>query len=283
MVIIVVTRTRGMKTPTNCYLVSLSMADLMVLLSAVPNEILSYYVLGEQWIWGPIGCALFIFAQYLGINASSLSITAFTIERYIAICHPMKAQKICTVHRAKNIIAGVWIFAVIYCSPWLFLTVTKPVYYKGLSDIETCTFSLPREYYWVYFFLDLILFYVFPLLLSCILYSLIARILFTDNVSKSMKQSKKKEDKKKLKMKKELLSSKNKNRIELSDLGNGKRIEQEDEEEDLNIVENDTTTQQSSSNNDTVHRSSNQSSDNARVQVCFLFAKNSYSNNAYET
>lgn len=56
----------------------------MVLLSAVPNEILSYYVLGEQWIWGRVGCALFIFFQYLGINASSLSITAFTIERYIA-------------------------------------------------------------------------------------------------------------------------------------------------------------------------------------------------------
>lgn len=256
-----------MKTPTNCYLVSLSMADLMVLLSAVPNEILSYYVLGEQWIWGSIGCALFIFAQYLGINASSLSITAFTIERYIAICHPMKAQKICTVHRAKNIITCVWIFAVIYCSPWLFLTVTKPVYYKGLSDIETCTFSLPREYYWVYFFLDLILFYVFPLLLSCILYSLIARILFTDNVSKSMKQSKKKEDKKKKKKReKELL----KDHVELCDLENGKRIEggqETDEESHLNNVDIDTTPQ--SSNHDT-HRSTNQSTDNARVQVCSI-------------
>lgn len=193
MVVVVVIRTRSMKTPTNCYLVSLSIADLMVLLSAVPNEILSYYVLGEQWVWGRIGCGLFIFCQYLGINASSLSITAFTIERYIAICHPMKAQKMCTVHRAKNIIIAVWTFAILYCSPWLFLTKTAPVHYKGRKDIETCTFALSRQYYWGYFFADLVLFYILPLILSCILYGFIARILFSDTISKSMAKGAKKD------------------------------------------------------------------------------------------
>lgn len=185
MVVIVVTRTRSMKTPTNCYLVSLSIADMMVLVAAIPNEILSYYLLGDEWIWGRIGCALFIFLQYLGINASSLSITAFTVERYIAICHPMKAQKMCTVHRAKRIIVCVWCFAFTYCSPWLFLTKTEPIYYKGYTEIETCTFSLPRKYYLGYFFADLVLFYVLPLLLSCVLYGLIARILFNDDITKN--------------------------------------------------------------------------------------------------
>lgn len=261
MVIIVVTRTRGMKTPTNCYLVSLSMADLMVLLSAVPNEILSYYVLGEQWVWGQVGCSLFIFAQYLGINASSLSITAFTVERYIAICHPMKAQKMCTVHRAKNIITYVWIFAIIYCCPWLFLTVTKPVYYKGLTDIETCTFSLKREYYWGYFFADLVLFYILPLIISCILYSMIARILFTDNVSKSMNKSKKKDDRRKKKLEKELLAKKTSKDLEN---GNGGADDERETDEILpNSIEKDV--QHSSSHEN--QRSTNQCADNARVQV----------------
>ncbi|RWS14633.1 thyrotropin-releasing hormone receptor-like protein, partial [Dinothrombium tinctorium] len=180
MVVIVVVKTKSMKTPTNCYLVSLSFADLLVLVAAVPNEIISYYVIADQWIWGRIGCAIFIFLQYLGINASSLSITSFTVERYIAICHPMKAQKMCTVHRAKRIIIAVWIFAFIYCFPWLFLTKVQPIYYKGYSNIETCTFALSRKHYLGYFFADLVLFYVFPLLLSCLLYGLIARVLFTN-------------------------------------------------------------------------------------------------------
>lgn len=33
----------------------------------------------------------------------------------------MKAQTVCTVARAKRIIAGVWIFTCIYCMLWLFL------------------------------------------------------------------------------------------------------------------------------------------------------------------
>ncbi|XP_013773152.2 LOW QUALITY PROTEIN: thyrotropin-releasing hormone receptor-like [Limulus polyphemus] len=185
MVVIVVTKTRSMHTPTNCYLVSLSLADLMVLVASVPNEVLSYYLLGDEWIWGRAGCVIFIFLQYLGINASSLSITAFTVERYIAICHPMKAQMVCTVNRAKKIIIGVWVVACIYCSPWLFLTKTVPIFYKGQENMETCTFALSREHYLGYFFADLVLFYIFPLLLSCVLYGLIARILFTNDLSKS--------------------------------------------------------------------------------------------------
>ncbi|XP_053201947.1 neurotensin receptor type 1-like [Panonychus citri] len=188
MVVIVVVKTRSMRTPTNCYLVSLSIADLMVLIAAVPNEIIAYYVLGDQWIWGRVGCALFIFFQYLGIDASSLSITAFTVERYIAICHPMKAQKVCTVHRAKRIILNVWLFACIYNAPWFFLTKVEPICYRSLEDsnLETCTFAWSRKYYLGYFFSDLVLFYIFPLLLSCVLYGLMARVLFNNPLSKTM-------------------------------------------------------------------------------------------------
>ncbi|XP_035212605.1 thyrotropin-releasing hormone receptor-like, partial [Stegodyphus dumicola] len=185
MVVIVVWQTRSMHTPTNCYLVSLSIADFMVLIASVPIEILGYYLLGDEWILGRWGCAIFVFLQYFGINASSLSITAFTVERYIAICHPMKAQMVCTVNRAKKIIIGVWIFAAIYCCPWLILTKIEPIYYKGHQNKETCTFALSREHYAGYFFTDLVLFYILPLILSCILYGLIARILFSNEIPKT--------------------------------------------------------------------------------------------------
>ena len=184
LVVLVVVRTRSMHSPTNCYLVSLAAADCVVLLASVPNEILSYYVVGNQWIWGPAGCAIFIFLQNLGINASSLSLTAFTVERYIAICHPMKAQSVCTVQRAKKIIVGVWAFACCYTCPWLGLTTTEPIYYRGYTSVEMCTFKLSRQEYLVYYFTDIIVFYLVPLLLSCVLYGLIARVLFTSHFNK---------------------------------------------------------------------------------------------------
>ena len=192
MVVYVVARTKSMHSPTNCYLVSLAIADCIVLIAAVPQEILSYYLVGEKWIWGEYGCAAFVFFQNLGINASSLSLTAFTVERYIAICHPMKAQSVCTVSRAKRIIGFVRIFAVIYCSPWFFaLTTTKKVNYYGFSDVVSCTFKLTRQQYLGYYFADLFVFYVVPLLLSTVLYSLIARILFDSHRAKSCSSSSK--------------------------------------------------------------------------------------------
>lgn len=177
MVVIVVAKNRNMSTPTNCYLVSLAVADCAVLVAAVPQEIVSYYLIGNHWIWGEFGCAAMIFIQYLGINASSLSLTAFTVERYIAICHIMLAQYICTVKRAKKITIFVWIFAIAYCSPWLFLTKVQPMNYDINYPTQECTFKLSREYYLYYYLLDIIVFYVIPLVLSVVLYSLMARTL----------------------------------------------------------------------------------------------------------
>lgn len=179
MVVLVVTRVRSLHSPTNCYLLSLAVADTVVLFAAVPQEILSYYLVGNQWIWGDIGCALFIFSQNLGINASSLSLVAFTVERYIAICHPMKAHKICTRGHAERVTLVVWCFATLYCSPWLGLTKTQTLNYRGYSGIKECTMRLPRKSYLMYYFTDLVMFYVVPLILSCIFYTLISLALIS--------------------------------------------------------------------------------------------------------
>ena len=69
--------------------------------------------------------------QYLGIDASALSLTAFTVERYIAICHPIKSKSICTLSRAKKIIGFCWLFAILYCTPWFYLTKHSYDCYQG--------------------------------------------------------------------------------------------------------------------------------------------------------
>ena len=186
LVCVVVRRTRSMHSTTNCYLVSLAVADTMTLVSSVPQEVLSYHILGDQWVWGSVGCTLMIYLQYLGIDASALSLTAFTVERYIAICHPMKSKSICTISRAKKIILACWVFAIIYCSPWFLLTKTRTVCIQGVGNITTCAFRLRRNSteYLILFFTDIVLFYVVPLLLSVVLYSLIARMLLTNSRNK---------------------------------------------------------------------------------------------------
>ncbi|XP_045548690.1 thyrotropin-releasing hormone receptor [Salmo salar] len=174
MVVLVVLRTKHMMTPTNCYLVSLAIADLVVLLAAgLPN--ISEVV--DSWIYGYAGCLCITYLQYLGINVSSCSITAFTIERYIAICHSIKAQFICTVSRAKRIIACVWIFTSLYCIMWFFLVDTNETFYAD-GVVVSCGYRVSRNLYMPIYFLDFTLFYVVPLIVATVLYGLIAKILF---------------------------------------------------------------------------------------------------------
>uniref|UniRef100_A0A3Q2D3Z6 Thyrotropin-releasing hormone receptor n=1 Tax=Cyprinodon variegatus TaxID=28743 RepID=A0A3Q2D3Z6_CYPVA len=179
MVVLVVFTTRHMRTPTNCYLVSLAIADLTVLVAAgLPNVSDS---LTGTWIYGNAGCLGITYLQYLGINVSSCSITAFTVERYIAICHPIKAQTVCTVSRAKRIIAGVWIFTCIYCMLWFFLVDIQVRKYDIICGLMTlfCGYRVKRELYLPIYLIDFTIFYVTPLLLAIVLYGLIARVLWT--------------------------------------------------------------------------------------------------------
>ena len=185
MVVVVVWRTRSMHTPTNCYLVSLAVADILLLVSAPLPTIVEYFLIVDECVLGAVGCSVMVFMQYLGVNVSAMSITAFTTERYIAICHPMRAHAMCTVRRAKRIIAAVWTFGVFYCTPWLALTTTRTKEFADGTHIETCTFKLDRHHYVTYYMADLIIFYVVPLLLTCILYALIARILFGSDIASS--------------------------------------------------------------------------------------------------
>ncbi|XP_010863977.1 thyrotropin-releasing hormone receptor b [Esox lucius] len=186
MVIMVVLTTKHMRTPTNCYLVSLALADLIVLTAAgLPNITDSIF---GTWVYGHSGCLCITYLQYLGINASSCSITAFTVERYIAICHPIKAQFLCTLSRAKKIILYVWVVTLLYSVMWLYLSDVKEVVYENEVTIVTCGYKVTRQLYLPIYFLDFSIFFVVPLMLASILYSLIARILIMNPLPSDHKE-----------------------------------------------------------------------------------------------
>uniref|UniRef100_A0A672Z5T3 Thyrotropin-releasing hormone receptor n=1 Tax=Sphaeramia orbicularis TaxID=375764 RepID=A0A672Z5T3_9TELE len=191
MVILVVLTTKHMRTPTNCYLVSLAVADLMVL-TAAGLPAITESIFGS-WVFGHYGCLCITYFQYLGINASSCSITAFTIERYIAICHPIKAQFLCTLSRAKKIILFVWAFTSLYCVMWFYLSDIQELVYDNITII-TCGYRVPRKFYLPIYFFDFGVFFVVPLLLSAVLYGLIARILFLNPLPSDTKEKKKKKN-----------------------------------------------------------------------------------------
>lgn len=85
----------------------------------------------------------------------------------------MKAQTMCTVSRAKRIIAFVWVLTSLYCMLWFFLVDT--VVNKN-QQLE-CGYKVSRNLYLPIYFFDFALFFITPLILATVLYGLIARVL----------------------------------------------------------------------------------------------------------
>ncbi|XP_055348735.1 thyrotropin-releasing hormone receptor-like [Paramacrobiotus metropolitanus] len=166
LLILVAYKSRFLKQPMYTCLVSMAYADLLVCLTAIPEAIVSYHY-KNQWFLGQLGCSIFVFLNFFGINAGVASMSMMTLERYIAICRPLFARKVCTVERTRRIILSLWIAAAVYCSPWLGLTEVKTI---ENTDREICDFRLTQSYYIFIFGADLIIFYFVPLMAAVIIY-----------------------------------------------------------------------------------------------------------------
>ncbi|XP_054088296.1 pyrokinin-1 receptor-like, partial [Zeugodacus cucurbitae] len=87
---IVISRNKFMHTATNFYLFNLAVSDLTLLLSGAPQDVYSYWY-PNAFSFGDVLCILGSVLTETATNATVLTITAFTVERYIAICHPFRS------------------------------------------------------------------------------------------------------------------------------------------------------------------------------------------------
>lgn len=174
LVCLVILRHQTMKTPTNYYLFSLAVSDLLVLLLGMPLEVYEMWR-NYPFLFGSVGCyfktALFETVCF----ASILSVTTVSVERYVAILHPFRAKLESTRRRALRILGFVWGFSVLFSLPNTSLHGIKFHYFLNGSFIPgsaTCTVIKPM---WIYSFIIQItsfLFYILPLTVIGVLYYL---------------------------------------------------------------------------------------------------------------
>lgn len=118
LTVIVLSR-KTMSTSTNSYLISLAMSDLAFLLimatrcidERLSREAHYHYLVIMSYV------NVFLLAFLL---ASVWLTVMLAIERYIAICHPLKAMGICTVARARIIIVAILICSFLFKIPEFF-------------------------------------------------------------------------------------------------------------------------------------------------------------------
>ena len=167
---------RVMRTPTNYYLLSLAVSDLLVLLLGLPLE------LYEMWrnypfLLGKGGCYFKTFLFETVCFASILIVTALSVERYIAVVHPLKAKYVVTRAHAKRVILSVWGISMLCAMPNAslhgILTLPPGSGASGIPESALCTLVRPRWMYNLLIQVTTLLFFLLPMLTISVLYLLI--------------------------------------------------------------------------------------------------------------
>lgn len=174
---IVIARNKSMHTATNYYLFSLAISDLLLLISGLPAEM--YLVWCKySYIFGEGFCVIRGLAAETSTNASVLTITAFTVERYVAICHPFLSQTMSKLSRAVKLILVIWLVGLSFALPQaLQFGVVNPN-----QDIVMCT--VKRVIIKHSFEMSTFLFFIVPMSLITVLYILIGLKLRKSNMMK---------------------------------------------------------------------------------------------------
>lgn len=103
-------RNKYMKSATNYYLFSLSISDLLLLIFGLPHDLVNLWH-PTPYLFGQFVCISRGWISEASTYASVLVIVAFTVERYLAICHPLRAHTMSRLSRSIKIIFLIWIIA----------------------------------------------------------------------------------------------------------------------------------------------------------------------------
>ncbi|XP_053451347.1 somatostatin receptor type 1 isoform X1 [Nycticebus coucang] len=114
MVIYVILRYAKMKTATNIYILNLAIADELLMLS-VPFLVTS--TLLRHWPFGALLCRLVLSVDAVNMFTSIYCLTVLSVDRYVAVVHPIKAARYRRPTVAKVVNLGVWVLSLLVILP----------------------------------------------------------------------------------------------------------------------------------------------------------------------
>ncbi|XP_030283451.1 trace amine-associated receptor 1-like [Sparus aurata] len=136
LVIISISHFKNLHTPTNLLILSLAVSDFFVGLLMFFQIML----IDGCWFLGDLMCTLYQYVAYVISSASVGTMVLISVDRYVAICHPLHYSSEITQKRVQLCICLCWICFVIFQSLILMDVLKQPGSYH--SCIGECTYFL---------------------------------------------------------------------------------------------------------------------------------------------
>ncbi|XP_036147762.1 orexin receptor type 2 isoform X2 [Monomorium pharaonis] len=179
LVCMAVYRNHSMRTVTNYFIVNLAVADLLVLLICLPPSVL--WDVTETWFLGLKLCKAVPYLQTVSVSISVLTLTFISIDRWYAICFPLRFKS--TTARAKTAIIVIWMISLLFDIPELLVLHTVPSNSRVQTVLFTqCVCLWSQESQTTFTIIKLIFLYTMPLLLMSVAYWQIVRVLWKSDI-----------------------------------------------------------------------------------------------------
>ncbi|XP_061544487.1 LOW QUALITY PROTEIN: histamine H1 receptor [Phycodurus eques] len=117
LVLYAVKREKSLHTVGNLYVISLSVADLIVGTSVMPLNLV--YLLEDEWKLGRAVCQFWLIMDYVASTASIFSLFILCLDRYRSVRHPLKYLKYRTRGKASIMISAAWLLSMLWIFPIL--------------------------------------------------------------------------------------------------------------------------------------------------------------------
>ncbi|XP_075920389.1 S-geranylgeranyl-glutathione receptor P2RY8-like [Petromyzon marinus] len=124
---------------TNIYMMNLAAVDLLFL-AFLPLQI-AYHLRGNDWPFGRPLCHLVTTLLYLNTHCSIFFLTCISVDRYLAVVHPHRAQRLRGARTAVAASACTWVIILLFASPLHFIKLTMDVPQLGIT---TCYDVFPK-------------------------------------------------------------------------------------------------------------------------------------------
>ncbi|XP_065113268.1 trace amine-associated receptor 13c-like [Paramisgurnus dabryanus] len=159
LVIISISHFKKLHTPTNMFILSLAVSDLLIGLIVMPLEAIK--LIEKCWYFGDIFCRLFLTILGILFTASLSILVLIAVDRYVAVCHPLLYPQKITTTKTLIIICVCWFTSLAYI-----FSITISLSHRKYTCYGECTFII--TFPWI--ITDLFLCFLFPCIIIISLY-----------------------------------------------------------------------------------------------------------------
>ncbi|XP_077978917.1 somatostatin receptor type 4-like [Glandiceps talaboti] len=148
IVIIVTLKCRAAKWVPDAYILNLASADCLFLLGL---PFLAYFNSKKQWMFGDFSCRIIMGIDGLNMFTGIFTLTAMSVDRYIAVVHPVWAKTHRTVTTARMVCLGLWTLSGLSSIPlWLY---AKTMTFEGETVCNVICSEYIKQIFVIYAFI----------------------------------------------------------------------------------------------------------------------------------